>query len=128
MGEGVQSEFDDSSCSPSIEFSFSFLPKSWLFSYAPLLSLSATRDHGYRLENSLIYYNCVPSGSDIIYACILGDLGWVQELFRARKASVYDVDEWGYTPLHVSVGFGHLSICSFLLQNGAKTNVDLGSG
>ena len=128
VGEGVQSEFDDPSCSLSIEFSFSLLPKSWLFSYVPLLSLLAIRDHGYRLENSLISYNRVSSDSEIFKACGRGDLCRVQELFRANKASVYDVDDWGKTLLHVSAYRGQLTVCSFLLQNGAKTNVDLGSG
>ena len=119
---------DEALYSPSIEFSFSFLPKPWLFSSVPFLSLSATRGQEYHLETSLAYYNRAPDDAEIFKACARGDLGRVQELLHTKKASIYDVTRRGETLLHISAEWGSISLCRFLLQNGVKSNVDLGCG
>lgn len=46
-------------------------------------------------------YNVVPTNSPLFNACIYGDLEHVKNLLASGKASPFDVDDLGWTALHV---------------------------
>ncbi|KAI9886441.1 MAG: hypothetical protein M1823_001759 [Watsoniomyces obsoletus] len=50
-------------------------------------------------------------------------LSFVRAEFRCHRASPYDVDEDGLTPLHYAVSHGRLDICNFLVESGADLYV-----
>jgi len=87
-----------------LDLSFSILPNPRFFSTAPILSVSAYRkSHGSKIYSTLIYFNVVPSESEVFKAVEDGDLVHLQELLRTGQASLFDVDEDGRNLIHVRV-------------------------
>lgn len=50
-------------------------------------------------------YNIVAEGSSVFELIRSNDVKGLQELFTEMKASPFDCDECGFTPLHVSIKF-----------------------
>lgn len=63
-----------------------------------------THDWKYRLDS----FRAVPDDSDIFRACRRGDIEGVKELLSLGKASVWDTNSVGWTPLHVSISLLYL--------------------
>ncbi|KAF5985589.1 hypothetical protein FBULB1_2798 [Fusarium bulbicola] len=63
-------------------------------------------------------YNVVPYKSDIIQRILNGDRAGVLELFRNRKASPFDKDEYGHSLLYWAATGKNFDICQLLLSLG----------
>ncbi|KAL8927043.1 MAG: hypothetical protein Q9208_002589 [Pyrenodesmia sp. 3 TL-2023] len=61
---------------------------------------------------------------DIFALCVAGNISEIAKLLGSGLASPCDVRaSWGYTPLHIAVDRGHLSLCRFLLEAGAHPEI-----
>ena len=81
-------------------------PASWLIRFgmnfgAIFESQINAYDWKYRLDS----FRAVPDDADIFGACLRGDIDAVKELFTLGKASIWDTDSNGWTPLHVRISF-----------------------
>ncbi|KAK0384165.1 hypothetical protein NLU13_8254 [Sarocladium strictum] len=63
-------------------------------------------------------YNVVSSDSEIVQSVTEGDTAKVRELFQARLASPYDVDDEGQSLLHYAAYHMQPEVCKLLLQKG----------
>ncbi|KAE8447875.1 hypothetical protein EG329_010104 [Mollisiaceae sp. DMI_Dod_QoI] len=66
-------------------------------------------------------YRIVPSKSPIFEYCRTGNIRKVQELLSSGKASIWDVDEHGDTPLHHAAGCYQADLCRYLIDIGAQS-------
>jgi hypothetical protein len=78
----------------------------FLFKYGITLSMSfkSSRSLSNRFMSmgpGLRYYPVVPAAAEIFEACKLGNVQWATSLFTRGKASPFDTDPKGWTPLHV---------------------------
>ncbi|KAJ4371530.1 hypothetical protein N0V83_004749 [Neocucurbitaria cava] len=53
----------------------------------------------------------------------VGEFGQIGKLFSAAKASPYDVNAYGQSALHYAVGYRHITLCRFLIGEGADVNL-----
>ncbi|KAF7890527.1 hypothetical protein EAF00_008842 [Botryotinia globosa] len=67
-------------------------------------------------------YNVVDSHAPIMEMARRGDVAGIQQLFQTRQASVFDVDQFGNTVLHMGVNTGEQNVCQFLIDQGADVN------
>jgi hypothetical protein len=81
------------------QISVSFIPGCFLSSV-----FEWTLSRGYCPQMTVKYFNLRPGWSPIFKYSAQGDLGKVRQLIEDGLASPNDVDEDGWTPLHVSVG------------------------
>lgn len=54
-------------------------------------------------QHGLKTFGLIPHNSDIFECCLNGDIDGVKALLSSGRASVWDCDSEGYTPLHVSL-------------------------
>jgi hypothetical protein len=79
-----------------------FLSTAWL--RVPGISVFQTRPHSYgQWTYTLTPIYVVPNGSPIFPACEAGNMKEVERLFAARKATIYDMNENGWTLLYVRI-------------------------
>ena len=73
---------------------------------------------------SLVVPRVVSNTSDIFFHAFSGNIDGVAKLLQSGLASPCDIsDLFGYTPLHYAVDRGHLNLCRFLLQAGARPQI-----
>ncbi|KIW16927.1 hypothetical protein PV08_04117 [Exophiala spinifera] len=67
-------------------------------------------------------YNIVPRGSAIFDAVWNNDICTTRNLFNRRQATIYDVDQDGWTLLHEACARANAPMIRYLLQEGADPN------
>lgn len=73
---------------------------------------------------SLVVPRVVSNTSDIFFHAFSGNIDGVAKLLQSGLASPCDIsDLFGYTPLHYAVDRGHMNLCRFLLQAGARPQI-----
>ena len=73
---------------------------------------------------SLVVPRVVSNTSDIFFHAFTGNIDGVAKLLQSGLASPCDIsDGWGYTALHYAVERGHMDLCRFLLQAGARPQI-----
>lgn len=77
----------------------------------------ATQGWKYKLR----YFNAVSKNAAIFKVCEEGDIRAVEQLFGSGKASPWDVDEEGWTPLHVAAKYRHRNLCRLLLESSSDS-------
>ncbi|KAL9108506.1 MAG: hypothetical protein Q9227_006721 [Pyrenula ochraceoflavens] len=65
----------------------------------------------------------IPASSDVFRFAGVGDVRRIQTLFSDGKASIYDVDDWGWSALHKAYRLGQSTVCSFLIKAGADVSL-----
>ncbi|CAD6449241.1 a632d1e1-a570-4e46-b256-dffee697ad99-CDS [Sclerotinia trifoliorum] len=60
-----------------------------------------------------------PNDSEIFQLCRIGDTGAVKRLLDRGEASIYDVDEYEESLLHIAVCYSDPELCQMLLARGA---------
>jgi hypothetical protein len=69
----------------------------------------------------LRYFNAVSKIAPIFKLCKEGNIRAVEQLFGSGRASPWDVDEDGWTPLHVAAKYRHRSLCQLLLDSNSDS-------
>lgn len=73
---------------------------------------------------SLVAPRVVSNTSDIMFHAFSGNIDGIARLFELGLASPFDItDNFGYTALHYAVDQGHIDLCRFLLNAGARPEI-----
>ncbi|KUJ23443.1 uncharacterized protein LY89DRAFT_713899 [Mollisia scopiformis] len=95
-------------------------PSWWLSTMGIIWGIQIVLSKSFRgLDCSLRTYFAVPDDSLVFQVCQSGDVAALQELFKSRKASPWDTDSRGYTPLFFAARARQLEICHILINQGA---------
>ena len=66
----------------------------------------------------------VANKSDIFSHSFAGNINAIANLLRSGLTSPCDASAmWGYIPLHYAVDRGHMDLCRFLLDAGARADI-----
>lgn len=121
---GLNQACNERSCrrsnTASLRISYRF--PDWLLNRVVSSVILSNRIDGPQL--SLVVPRIVPNTSDIFALCVAGNISAIAKLLGSGLASPCDMSaSWGYTPLHTAVDRGHLDLCRFLLDAGARTEI-----
>ncbi|KAF8860188.1 hypothetical protein BDZ45DRAFT_323096 [Acephala macrosclerotiorum] len=98
------------------EIAFRFHPASWIVNLGFLYGLSAHAiQSGQNWKHVMKTFRPVPDNSQIFEFCKLGDINGVKSLLSQRRASPWDTNSTGWTPLHVAAQSVHPELCSLLI-------------
>ncbi|KZF20330.1 hypothetical protein L228DRAFT_250007 [Xylona heveae TC161] len=112
---------EDSGLSTSHTTRFRFVPSAWLkfFRMSCVIELKLSKLDITGWTSTVKAWNLVSSDSEIFHLCREGDVKGIQTLFSKGLASPFDVDQNGFTPLHISAFHYKQKATRFLLQEGA---------
>ncbi|KAL2825705.1 hypothetical protein BJY01DRAFT_256185 [Aspergillus pseudoustus] len=110
---GKQMVVDDRTRGTKRNTDFAQLCTSWI----RLWTITTTNEQAWKFTMQV--NNIIPYNSPVIRHCRNGEVGEVQKLFSAEKASPFDCLPNGTTLLHIAARYGDLEMCHFLLDNGA---------
>ncbi|OSS44078.1 hypothetical protein B5807_11233 [Epicoccum nigrum] len=103
----------------SLEVTYYF--PSWLLSRMLSMTLTLTAFGGPELN--LRMPRMVNWTTPLWRLSTVGEFGQIGKLFSAAKASPYDVNAYGQSALHYAVGYRHITLCRFLIGEGADINL-----
>ena len=92
-------------CRPPHSAKHTIVYKSPTWLSSKILSLMLTSSLAGGLQMHLRTLRKIPTSSDIFRLAITGDVIKMKALFRDGKASIYDVDDRGWSNLHVSIPY-----------------------
>ncbi|KPI37537.1 putative ankyrin repeat protein [Cyphellophora attinorum] len=92
----------------------------WLLPIALNLSLSSTALNTHINLNTL---RILPDTAEVFSVISRGDLAYLQQMFAARQASVYDVSRSNWSLVHTAFTLGKMDIASFLVSEGADLTI-----
>jgi hypothetical protein len=94
---------DGDSANSEIETHFTFYPASWLMWWGLKYGVHVVLSReGASWKNTLQTFQAVPDDSLVFEFCEQGNLMAVNSLLRSGRASPWDTNSKGWTPLHVS--------------------------